>query len=263
MKVIRATKCSLKFITETKRQKLKEVLAEYSKVVNFFIDRFWDHPPKKAKLLKSIVNLPITWLTARLRKVAAREALDLIKSSKELAKTRSEEQGVEILPVKPVHSGRSMSVSSTIASLQIPKETKEYDAWLHLASIGNGIIIDIPVRFHKHYNALRERGKRLESYIISEDRVQLCFEIETGTKKTEGEVVGLDTGINVLASTSDGKQYGQDVKKLIQIIKRKEHGSNKQKKARRALRQRIDEVFSVVPTVPPTNPKIFCLIVRF
>jgi IS605 OrfB family transposase len=231
LKVIRATKCSLKFTTETKRQKLKEVLAEYSKVVNFFINHFWNHPPRKAELLKSIVNLPTTWLTARLRKVAAREALDLIKSVQEKGKT-----------TKPVHSGRSMSVSSTIASLQIPKETKEFDAWLHLASIGNKVVLDIPIRFHKHINALRERGKRLESYIIFEDRVQLCFAIETGTKKTEGEIVGLDTGINALASTSDGKQYGQDVKKLVEIIKRKEHGSNKQKCARRALRQRIDEV---------------------
>lgn len=242
MKVIRATKCSLKFITGTKRQKLQEVLAEYSKVVNLFIDHFWDHPPKKAQLLKFIVNLPTTWLTARLRKVAAREALDLIKSSKELAKTRSEERGEEVQPVKPVHSGRSMSISSTIASLQIPKEAKEYDAWLHLASIGNGIIINIPIRFHKHYNAMRERGKRMESYIISEDCVQFCFEIETGIKKTEGEIVGLDTGINALASTSDGKRYGQDVKKLVEIIKRKKYGSKKQKRARRALRQRMDEV---------------------
>lgn len=242
MKVIRATKCNLKFTTETKRQKLKEVLAEYSKVVNFFIDHFWDHPPKKAELLKSIVNLPTTWLTARLRKVAAREALDLIKSSKELAKTRSEEKGVDVEPVKPNHSGRSMSVSSTIGSLQIPKNTKEYDAWLHLASIGNGIIIDIPIRFHKHYNKLRECGRRLESYIIFEDRVQLCFEVETGAKKTEGETVGVDTGINALASTSDGQQYGKDIKGLIEKIKRKKHGSKRQQQARRALKQRMDEV---------------------
>lgn len=231
MKVVRATKCSLKFTTETKRQKLKEVLVEYSKIVNYFIDRFWDDTPKKAGLLKSIVNLPTTWLSARLRKVAAREALDLIQSVKKKG-----------LNNKPKHSGRSMSVSSTIASLQIPKESKEYDAWLHLASIGNKTILDLPIRFHKHYNKLRERGKRLESYIIFEDHVQLCFEIETGTKTTEGEIVGLDTGINSLASTSDGKQYGQDIKKLVEIVKRKEHGSNKQKTARRALKQRMDEV---------------------
>jgi IS605 OrfB family transposase len=242
LKIIRSSKCNLKFTTETKRQKLKEVIVEYSTVVNFFIDYFWINSPKKAKLLKAIVNLPSTWISARLRKVAAREALDLISSAKEVAKTRSEEQEKVVLPIKPVHHGKSMNVSSTIASLQMPKEAKEYDAWLHLASIGNGIIMDLPIRFHQHYNILRERGRRLESYIVHEEYVQFCFEIETGTKITEGEVVGLDTGINALASTSDGKQYGNDVKQLVENIKRKQHGSNKQKSARRALKQRMNEV---------------------
>lgn len=231
MKIKRASKLTLKFATENKRQTIREVIGEYSKVVNFFIDRFWNDPPKKGQLLKWIVNLPTTWLTARLRKVAAREALDLIKSVQEKGET-----------TKPVHSGKSMSVSSTIGSLQLAKNTKEFDAWLHLASIGKKIVLDIPVRFHKHYNKLRECGKRLESYIIREDRVQLCFEVETGAKHTEGEIIGLDTGINALASTSDGQQYGRDIKELINIIKRKKHGSNKQKKARRALKQRMDEV---------------------
>jgi IS605 OrfB family transposase len=242
VKVIRATKCNLKFTTETKRQKLKEVLVEYSTVVNFFINYFWDNPPKKAELLKSIVNLPTTWLSARLRKVAAREALDLISSAKEVAKTRSEEQDKIVLPIKPIHHGKSMSVSSTIAALQIPKEATEYDAWLHMTSIGNGVILDLPIRFHKHYNNLRERGRRLESYIIHENYVQFCFEIETGTKTTEGNVIGVDTGINALASTSDGKQFGTDIKALVENIKRKTHGSNKQKSARRALKQRMNEV---------------------
>lgn len=72
--------------------------------------------------------------------------------------------------------------------------------------------------------------------------MQFVFEIETGAKKTEGNVIGVDTGINTLASTSDGKQYGQDVKAIIQKIKRKQHGSKKQQKTRRQLKQRMDEV---------------------
>lgn len=200
-------------------------------MVNFFIDHLWEHPIKKGELLKGIVNLPSTWLSARLRKVAAREALDLIQSVKAKGDT-----------TKPTHSGKSMSVSSTIASLQIPKDASEYDAWLHLASIGNKVLLDVPIRFHKHYNKLRERGTRLESYIITENYVQFCFQVETGIKKTEGDVVGIDSGINALASVSDGKQYGRDIKGLIEKIKRKKHGSKKQKRARRAMRQRIDEV---------------------
>ena len=76
MKVIRSTKCSLKFSTSKKKSELNTILIEYGKVVNFFIEYFWqdlDNIPSKSKLLKPIVDLPqsITWLSARLRKVAA------------------------------------------------------------------------------------------------------------------------------------------------------------------------------------------------
>ena len=40
----------------------------------------------KSKLLKPIVDLPDTWLSARLRKVAAREAIDMILSAKKRSK---------------------------------------------------------------------------------------------------------------------------------------------------------------------------------
>jgi len=142
----------------------------------------------------------------------------------------------------PIHSGKSMHVSSTTASLQAPKKASEFDAWLHLASIGNQVILDIPVRMHRHINELIARGKRLESYIIRKDSVQFCFAIETGPKKAKGELVGIDTNLAPLAALSNGKEEGKDIGKLIQVIKRKQHGSNKQKKARRSLRQRIDEV---------------------
>ena len=230
MKLKRSSRCTLKFATEAKRQKLKTTLEEYGQVVNFFIDRFWENIPKKGELLKDIVNLPDTWLSARLRKVAAREAIDLIKSVKESGRT-----------TKPIHSGKRMHVSSTIANLQIHRTAKTFDCWLHLASIGNNTILDLPIKGHKHINRLMALGKQLQSYIITEDQVQFCFQIETGPKAEQGEVVGIDTGINALATLDDGQQYGMQVKKQIERIKNKEHGSNKQKKARRALKQYMDE----------------------
>lgn len=219
----------MKFTTDAKLTKLKEVLSEYSNVVNFFIDKFFDNPPKKSQLLKAIVNLPTTWLSARLRKVAAREALDMIASIKERG-----------LTTKPHHYGKSMSVSSTIANLQTSKNT--FDCWLHLASMGNGTVIDLPIKMHKHFHGLKERGRRLESYIIKPDCVQFCFKIETGAKKEDGQIIGVDTGINALATCSNGQQFGRDIKGIIEKIKRKQHGSNKQQSARRALRQRMNEV---------------------
>lgn len=233
MKLKRSSKCTLKFATEAKRQTLKTILTEYGQVVNFFIEQFWINTPTKVELLKDIVNLPDTWLSARLRKVAAREAIDMVKSVKELGKT-----------TKPVHQGKRMHISSTIAELQISRG-KEFNCWLHLQSIGEKIILDLPIKGHKHINRLMAAGKQLASYIITENYVQFCFEIETGSKTQEGEVVGIDTGINALASLSNGQQLGTKVKEQIEVIKNKKHGSNKQKKVRRALKQYMDETAKV------------------
>lgn len=86
------------------------------------------------------------------------------------------------------------------------------------------------------------KGKRLESYVITRNSVQLCFEIETGPKQAKDRCVGVDTGINALASLSTGEQMGLDIKAGIKRIKRCKHGSKGQKRAVRALRQRMDEV---------------------
>jgi len=142
----------------------------------------------------------------------------------------------------PVHKGKRAYVSCTIADLQDKKDSSEFDAWLHLASIGEKVILDLPVKFHKHINKLFAQGKRLNSYILTEKYVQLSFEIETGPKKSGKKAVGIDTGIKALASVNNGAQFGLDTESCIERIKRCEHGSQGQKQARRAMRQRIDEV---------------------
>ena len=86
MKITRSSKCTLKFLTDSKLSQLRTVLSEYGRVVNIFIDYFWslDELPSKSKLLKPIVDIPLydkespSCLSARLRKVAAREAIDMI-----------------------------------------------------------------------------------------------------------------------------------------------------------------------------------------
>jgi hypothetical protein len=230
MKINRSTKLGLKFATASKHQELCRVLDEYARVVNMFIDRFWDACPKKAELLKPVVDSVDSWFGARMRKVAAREAIDMVQAMKARGGN------------KPVHRGKRMCVSSTIAQLQPAKSAEEFDAWLHLYSIGEGVILDLPVRYHQHFNKLAERGKRLESYVITRSSVQLCFEVETGPKREVKTAVGADTGIKALVSLSTGEQLGVDIEKHIERIKRCKHGSRGQLRARRALRQRMDEV---------------------
>ena len=234
MKISRSTKCSLVFSNDKKLETLISVLDEYGKIVNVFINHFWSAGcPKKAELLKPIVDLPKTWLSARLRKVAAREAIDMISASRLRWKDKAK---------IPVHKGKRMYVSCTIAELLPAKKAKEFDCWLHLSSIGNGVGLQLPIRLHKHFNDLAKRGGRCNSYIVTKGYVQFVFEIETGPKLQDGKQIGVDTGIKTLAAISDGKQLGRDVEAHVTRIKRCQHGSKGQQKARRALRQRMDEV---------------------
>jgi IS605 OrfB family transposase len=242
MKLIRSTKCSLKFSTKKKMNDLLIILREYSKVVNIFIDYFWLNTDKasKGELLKPIVDLPETWLSARLRKVAAREAIDMINASKQRWKEKA---------VKPVHKGNRMYVSCTIADLVPTKnngykteESRLFDAWLHIASVGNKMIMDLPIKYHKHFNKYNNIGKRLNSYIITKKYVQFSFEIVTEAKKEGMKCIGVDTGINALASLNNGNQYGKDIKGCIERVKRCKQKSNGYYVAKRALKQRIDEI---------------------
>lgn len=238
MKLIRSTKCSLKFSTKKKMLELTTILNEYGKVVNIFIQYFWNNPDKATKvlLLKDIVDIPETWLSARLRKVAAREAIDMVLATKERWKDKPAKM------VMPVHKGNRMYVSCTIADLVPSKDSSVFDAWLHIASIGNKMIMDLPIKYHKHFNKYNTIGKRLNSYIITKNYVQFSFEIQTLPKKEGKLCVGVDTGINALASVNNGNQYGKDIKGCIERIKRCKQKSNGYYVAKRALKQRIDEI---------------------
>jgi putative transposase len=280
MEIIRSSKCSLQFATETKLQELLTILEEYGRVVNSFIKYFWLNPTTKAELLKPIVDIPETWLSARLRKVAAREAIDMVNSVKEVFEWNKQQvqNRIDLLekkinrtkdntkknrskknawynevkakknklsmmqPHKPKHTGKRMCVSCDIAELQESENTTGFDAWLHLQSIGNKMNIDLPIKFHRHFNILNFGGKRCNSYIITKDYVQFAFEITTEKKKEVTKLLAGDTGINALLSQSDGKQLGTDMKECVSRSKRCKPGSKGKLRAKRALKQRMDEV---------------------
>ena len=242
MIVLRSTRCALTEMTAAKRATLERVLAEYGRVANFFIGKFWTRRWSKRELTKETIEVPDTWLSARLRKVAAREAIDMVRAARERDGRWAHQ---------PQHQGRRMHVSSTIAALEPAAGTSEFDAWLHLASLGGGIRLDLPVRYHRHFHRLAGRpgALRAESYLITVDSVQLAFRFEIDEPKVEGPVWGLDSGARVLATLSDGRQFGRDVGELLDRIARRRHGSRGQERARRALRQRFSEVAKEVASL--------------
>jgi predicted transposase len=83
MGIIRSSKLTIRYSTKQKRKALLAILFEYSRLVNRFIDVWWSNPPSsKRKLVACIVNpiAGVTWLSARMIKQAAREALAMIQT---------------------------------------------------------------------------------------------------------------------------------------------------------------------------------------
>ena len=263
MKIHRSTKCTLKFSTKTKRQELKTVLAEYGRVCQWFIDYFWvlEKLPTKSQLIKEIVNLPKdetnlgTWLSSRACKVAAREALDMIQA----VRKRWAKNPKKI--TKPKHPRNRIQDPGSLHELQEPKDTSEFDSWLHLSSLGNRTIIDLPVRKHQHFNKYDKdpEWKRCNSIILTDKYVQFVFEKEIedelpkidlsglAAKINRGLLagyLGLDTGIKKLASLSDGSTFGTDIESFCSRKKACRASQTKQTKAIRSMRHRMDTIAS-------------------
>ncbi len=82
--MIRKSTINLKFANKGKLKKLKEVAEEYRRVVNIFIDILW----RQQQFSGSFVNNTNvdTWLSARMRQAAAKQALSIVKSQRKKKK---------------------------------------------------------------------------------------------------------------------------------------------------------------------------------
>ena len=236
MKILRSTKHSLKFCTNNKLKVLEFIRSEYSSVVNQYVDIFWSKFLRKSELLKSVLNNVDSWLSQRMKQQAAREAVDMITASKKRDKDKA---------VKPTHKGR-MQLTSATCTLLPAKRTKEFDAWLQLRSIGSKMKLDLPIKYHRQFHKWSKRGKLLGSFVIGKNYVQISFEVETAQKKDVTNVIGIDTGINCLASLSTGEQIGKDTKRLINVIKRRRYGGKGHKRAISTLKSYISKVAKVI-----------------
>jgi IS605 OrfB family transposase len=213
-------------MTAKKRDTLDEIMDEYSRLTNIFIDDFWGQAYERKDLTKEVTNKPDAWLSARVRQCAAREALGMVDGAREAALTQGEE------PIKPIHTGQKMTLSAQC--VKIEDEVNSFDLWMTLSSIGHGLNINIPLKKHRHMNFFAD-WQRSSTVVIHRQYVQFSFEIETGPKVEQGKLIGLDVGINHLLATSEGDLFGSKVKDLINIIKRKQQGSKAYIRAKKTL----------------------------
>lgn len=234
MQIVRTTKCSLKFATPSKRDVVRRILSGYASVVNQFIARFWNDLPAKKDLNATVYSTVTTWLSPTMCQIAAREAVDMIRAARE-------RDGDAAL--MPVHKGKKAQLTQQVIKVG-DATTDKFDLWVTFSAVAadRSIRLHLPVKKHKHWLRLEKKGyRRLNGYILTPDAIQFSFVKETEPLPQEGIALGVDTGINALASLSDGSQMGQDIKARIERAKRCKWGSKGHKRAQRAIKQYICE----------------------
>ena len=215
--MIRSSKINLKQANTGKLNSLDQMLEECNRVINVYIDNYWNQ--HSTKFVNSKVD---TWLSARLQQACGKQALEIIRSVKSKKKGKKS---------KPEYKRKSITLDSRFIDLIF--DHNSFDLWIKLSSIGNKIKLLLPSKKHRHFNLYKDWKLKQSIRLFKNNKgyfAELFFEKETEYKNT-GEVIALDNGYKKLGALSNGQFIGTNLQYYINKISNKTQGSKNFKKA--------------------------------
>ena len=238
--MIRTSTLSLKFANTGKLESLDRVIQEYKRVVNAFIDLLWENPTSKSFLPKEITDQIDTWLSARLKQCAGKQANQIVKSQ-----TKKHLKQL----VKPCYEKDVIELDQRFVSWL--EGTKHFDVQVKFSSLGDKIKVVCPVKFHRHYNDyVNKKWKRKQSARLRFHNGNLYLDVffeKEFIHNNKTDSIGVDMGIKKLIVASDNQRIGQDIYSLMEKIQRKEQNS---KAFYRALAERNAYIDLAVKQLP-------------
>lgn len=242
MKIIRSSKCYFSHLTEIKKDKIENLINEYSRLCNTFISKYEnkilnEETTKYQFLVLNYVNelKQTSWFSSRLIQDVISESYAMILGAKNKAIVCKK------VYVTPKHAGKKILLSSKICKLENAKYTKLFDYNVELTSIGNKEKISIPIKKHKQFNKWNDLGKINKSIILTKNYIQFSFEIQTGKKKINGEKIGIDLGLKNLLTCSNGELYGCEIENKIIELNNKKRNSKSWKKKKIEIKEYINQ----------------------
>ena len=198
----------------------------------------------------SNTNIPISSdLSARALKCALTHSLAIINSHistnkkyeyvrskliKDGKRTRSISIKIKNHPISfPNLNNINPELNSICANyIDNPDTISHFDGLLILTSLGKkyGKII-IPINHTKYSRKLQKIStEQCNSFELHEDSVCFRYRTKFREKKTEGTIVGIDTGINTCISMSDKQvtiscHHGHDIHSITEKLSKKQKGS--------------------------------------
>ena len=247
MKITRSSKCYFnKWLTQSKMSELKDILKEYARICNYFVETYENEIPEKKKFdllraeqIQSCIQETNSLLTARLIKQAFSEAYGAVQSAKSNAERRKDKKYF-----RPTFNGKKMVLSECSQEFGIAQSTILFDYNITLKCLrtdkGRGYKISIPLKKHVQFNKWNNIGKIAKSITITDKYVMFSFEIETGEKKQEGTMVGFDFGMKRLGTLSNGEIIGTDIEKLLRELQGKKRCSKSYYRKKEEIQEYIN-----------------------
>lgn len=261
----RRVSCSLNNFTKTKQSKLDEFFTEYQRVVNCFIDLYFEQDKLPSKIGSAEYHKVNSWLLGKAIKCAGNQAIKIIKSIRDKDKKLVYNQYKRIFAKckkhnrnhfgildkkysewivgkkinrkvkKPIFEKFVIDLNSDLITIQDSKKSKNFDLWIRIGSVfGNRYSLILPSKKHKQFNKMIANGFELAKSaslrkIGNQYFVELYFEKQDTLIKSRKSTVGIDLGINKLLTLSDGRKLGADIKRLINKLHRRKVNSKNYK----------------------------------
>lgn len=215
------------------------LLEAYRAAVNFYIKSLWKTPGKLDAATNARLPANKTRLSARYKSAALKQALEIVVATKRAARATGRYASC------PAFRGPATLDAKFI---DVEQGRGTFDLIIRLSTLHKGKRISIPTKKTAPLNKwLSKPGARLKNGgLLSENGLIVWIDLPDLPTKS-GIRLGADIGVNKLISTSDGKHYGQEFKKIRDKILRKKQGS---KAKRRALRERDNFVNRTINELP-------------
>ena len=261
--IVRSSTHSLKYTNIGKLADLEIIRNRYTKLVGLMVDDIWDngldfngnrYHNARFDRSKHQYDLPSSapkefynkfgdfGLSARIRNQASTQALGMIKAA--VAKNakrvwqlrnnhrngwqaRKLQQAIARNDKRPSTKNLKMQLSSK--NVDIVDTGGEFEQFVRISALGDFEPICIPIRHHRHSNALRLKYKQSNAILVGADSVQLVYKADVPTKSSGGKV-GVDQGVLDTARLSDGQVtgkciHGHDLSSIQDKLARKKKGS--------------------------------------
>lgn len=137
------------------------------------------------------------------------------------------------IPHKPDCSAVNPELNSICCDLKL-RQDGEFDGFIRLKSITKTKLdIRIPIKFHRHSKKLSLDRPPMNSFLVSETKIDIRWSKEDTPKKTEGKTVGADQGLKDVLTCSDNQTtpktcpHGHSLESIILKMSRAKKGSKR------------------------------------